>query len=302
MANYLSLTVIFQGGNLNYSESTSSIMSLKRLTFKGKSFSYISRQSLRYDIVRIMHEEYNIPLTPPGSDGKVVQFDGDAKIDQYPEIDLFGYMKTSGEGTKGKIRKAVVRLSDAISLEPWNNDIDYANNMGLSHRKEGLENMIFQAEIHKSFYTYTITIDLDNVGKDVNDKIDLSNKDKLDRIILLLDTIKILYRDIKGRREDLSPLFVIGGVYKSGNPFFYNKISLTYVRDSIQIVPEPINDTLEKTYLKNLKVKDSTYLGYVDGIFENINEIDLEENRRLNINEFFEKIKEDVKSAYQGSK
>lgn len=29
----------------------------------------------------------------------------------------------------------------------------------------------------------------------------------------------ILYRDIKGRRENLSPIFVIGGIYDRKNPF-----------------------------------------------------------------------------------
>ncbi|HON17206.1 MAG TPA: type I-B CRISPR-associated protein Cas7/Cst2/DevR, partial [Spirochaetota bacterium] len=157
MANFLTFTVVFKGSNLNYGESTANVTGLKRLSFQGKSYSYISRQALRYDIVRIMNEEFEMNLTPVGSDGKVVQFEANATIKDYPEIDLFGYMKTAGEGSRGKIRKAIVRLSDAMSLEPWNNDIDYGNNMGLSSRKEGVDNMIFQTEIHKSFYSYTVT-------------------------------------------------------------------------------------------------------------------------------------------------
>jgi CRISPR-associated protein Cst2 len=300
MANFLSLTIVFHGSSLNYGESIGNITGLKRVSFKGKSYSYISRQALRYDIVRIMNEEFGMKLTPVGSDGKVVQFEASATIEDYPEIDLFGYMKTSGSGSKGKIRKAIVRLSDAVSLEPWNNDLDYGNNMGLSARNQQLDNMIFQTEIHQAFYSYTITIELDNVGQDKNDNINLTKEEKIQRVILLLDSIKLLYRDIKGRREDLSPLIIIGGIYESGNPFFYNKATLLYGKDNIKIKPEAINDTLHKTYLNNKKVSDTTFLGYVDGIFDNINSINIDgDDKKLNIEDFFKKIKEELTNIYR---
>lgn len=298
MANFMTLTVLFKGSNLNYGESASNVTGLKRLSHQGKSYSYISRQALRYDIVRIMNENFNIPLTPVGSDGKVVQFETKATIRDYPEIDLFGYMKTSGEGSRSKIRKAIVRLSDAVSLEPWHNDIDYGNNMGLSSRKEGLDNMIFQTEIHKSFYCYTLTIDLDKVGVDTNDKINLENTEKKRRMNLLLDSLKILYRDIKGRREDLSPLFVIGGIYNSGNPFFYNKLNLEFGQNSVKINAVPINEILERTF-GGEKVKDNTFIGYLNGVFANINQINLSDDRKLNIENFFEKIKEKLIEVYE---
>jgi CRISPR-associated protein Cst2 len=298
MSKFLSLTIIFKGGSLNYGESTANVTALKKLSSKGKSYSYISRQALRYDIVRIMHEEFGMPLTPVGSDGRVVQFEANAKIDEYPEIDFFGYMKTAGEGSRGTIRKAIVRLSDAVSLEPWNNDVDYGNNMGLAARSDNLDNMIFQTEIHKTFYTYTMTVDLDKVGVDDNYGIKLEKVEKIKRLNMLLDTIKILYRDIKGRREDLSPLFIIGGIYESGNPFFYNKVNLSFGRESVKLIVEPINETLEKTYHESKKVKDSTLLGYVDGVFDNIAKIALEDNKKLSIEDYFKTIKGKLEEVY----
>lgn len=298
MPNFLTFTSMFNGASLNYGESIANITSLKRLSYKGKSYSYISRQALRYDIVRIMNEEFNIPITPVGTDGKVVQFEANAKIDAFPEIDLFGYMKTSGEGAKGKIRKAIVRLSDAISLESWNNDIDYGNNMGLAARKKELVNMIFQTEIHRSFYTYTITIELDNVGIDKNDNINLPDKIKEERVNLLLDAVRLLYRDIKGRREDLSPIFAIGGIYNSGNPFFYNKLELNFSKDTIKIKAEPINEILEREF-NNIKVRDSTYIGYLDGIFSNIDDINnISSDKKGGIDNFFNELKKSVKKVY----
>jgi CRISPR-associated protein Cst2 len=173
-----------------------------------QTYTYISRQAIRYNIVNQM----NCANTPVEDMG-VVQFAPSATIDEYPEIDLFGYMKTSSksDGKNGtqKVRPAVVRLSNAVSLEPYKSDIDFLTNMGLAKRA-GLNNAIAQSEIHHSFYCYTITIDLDRVGIDENDDIELESREKARRVNALLEAVEFLYRDIKGRRENLAPIFAIG--------------------------------------------------------------------------------------------
>lgn len=82
--------------------------------------------------------------------------------------------------------------------------------MGLAVRGN-LENGIAQSEVHRSYYAYTMSIDLDRVG--IDGEIDIDKEEKAERVKILLDTMQYLYRDIKGRRENLSPLFVIGGRY-----------------------------------------------------------------------------------------
>lgn len=59
-----------------------------------------------------------------------------------------------------------MRLSNAISLEPYQSDLEFLTNMGLAQR-QNLENGIAQSEIHRSYYSYTISIDLDRIGVDV---------------------------------------------------------------------------------------------------------------------------------------
>ena len=54
-------------------------------------------------------------------------------------------------------------------------------------------------------------------------------KERAKRVIKLLNTIKFFYRDIKGRRENLSPIFAIGGVYDIKNPFFENRLKLKII-------------------------------------------------------------------------
>ncbi|AHF96833.1 CRISPR-associated protein [Desulfurella acetivorans A63] len=309
---YLHFGVVFKAANLNYGESIGNIMSLKKLSVEEKTFSYISRQALRFDIVRILEEECNYNKAEIDKAQGVVQFSKDSTIDKYPEIDFFGYMKTEKKKqtkkdeasqeeekeAKTKIRKAVVRLSDAISLEPFYNEIDFSTNMGLASRS-ALDNDIYQTEIHKSYYTYTITIDLDKVGVDENDKIYLENEEKVKRLNALLYAIKVLNRDIKGKRENLSPLFIIGGIYSSGNPFFYNQIKLSFSKDGIMINDDIINAVLQTKMFNGETVGDKTYLGFVPGYFNNIDKISLQVDKKMGTESFFEALKNDISNYYK---
>ena len=50
----LSITLIFKGQSLNYSEGIGNISELKKLTRgDGSVYTYASRQALRYDMVRL---------------------------------------------------------------------------------------------------------------------------------------------------------------------------------------------------------------------------------------------------------
>ena len=80
-------------------------------------------------------------------------------------------------------------------------NLEFLTNMGLAARGK-LENGIAQSEIQRSFYTYTITVDLDRVG--IDGEVQITGEEKADRVKTLLDTVQYLYRDIKGRRENLS--------------------------------------------------------------------------------------------------
>ena len=285
----MTITIVFEGESLNYGEGIGNVTSLKKVTrSNGESFSYISRQALTYDIRRIMGINY----TPLSLDGTVIQFAPDATIYDNPEIDLFGYMKTV---KPTKTRSAVVRVSNAISLEGFNADLDFLTNKGLLDRynlssgesKDG--GNISQSEIHKSFYVYTITVDLDKVGIDENDMIEIPNEEKANRIISLLNAIKFLHRDIKGRRENLSPVFAIGGVYDIKSPFFENRVKLS----SKGIDVNPIKDTLN---LDN-KISCNTQVAVVKGIFNNDNELESELNT-VSMSEFFNSLESKIKEYY----
>ena len=132
MRKGLTITFIIEGESANYGEGFGNITSLKKISRgDGETYTYISRQALRYNIVQQMGcDDTQVEAMGSGSK-KVIQFHPDATIDKYPEIDLFGYMKTvKGEGAV--TRSAVVRLSNAIALESYQGDIDFLTNMGLA--------------------------------------------------------------------------------------------------------------------------------------------------------------------------
>lgn len=294
MAKHLHLAIIFKASNLNYGESIGNILSLKKMASEGKNYSYISRQALRYDIVRLLNENYNFGLTPTDRDSGVVQFSEDTSIKDYPEIDFFGYMKTGS----GKIRKAVVRLTDATSLEPFNNDTDFATNMGLANRNDQkLDNDIFQSEIHKTYYAYTITLNLDDIGQDTHDEISLEKAEKAKRVKALCNVLKLLYRDIRGKRENLSPLFVIGGLYDCGNPFFYNRLKIEFKKEGNFINADMIKDVLAVTMPPNgSTVKSQSMLGCIPGEFKNVENIGL---NVLSVEKFFVELNSEIDKYYR---
>ena len=290
----LTFTAVFLAQSANYGEGIGNVAALKKISRnRGEQYTYISRQAIRYNII----EQLGEPLSPVNAEGsgdkKVVQFSAETTIKDYPELDFFGYMKTT-KGENSKNRSAIVRLSNAVSLETFKGDLEFLTNKGLADRAGEFPN-IAQAEIHKSYYKYTLTIDLDKIGVDELDNINIDNKEKARRVKKLLDTISLLYRDIRGRREDLKPLFIIGGVYDIKNPFFENIVDIKNNRIAIEKLYSGIYDYIEK----------DTLCGIVKEQFDNDTEVETElKKKNITITdtpEFFKKIKEKVDEYYDKS-
>jgi len=283
----MTMTIIFQAESANYGESVGNVASLKKISRnRGEQYTYISRQAIRYNIA----EQLGEPLAPVSAEGsgdkKVIQFSENATIADYPEIDFFGYLKTE-KGSGGRKRSAKVRLSNAISLETFKGDLDFLTNKGQADKINSDMN-IAQAEIHKSYYRYTITADLDQIGIDEEYDIYLDNSEKSRRVKKLLDTISMLYRDIRGRREDLKPLFVIGGLYDIKNPLFQNVVN---VKNNCIMVNE-ISSVLYEG------IKEHTFCGIVDNCFDNTNEVK-EVLNATSVPIFFASLKDKVAEYYE---
>ena len=291
----LTFTAIFLAESANYGEGIGNVATLKKISRnRGEQYTYISRQAIRYNIVEQLGENKANVKAEGSGDKKVVQFSAETTIKDYPELDFFGYMKTV-KGDNSNNRSAIVRLSNAVSLETFKGDLEFLTNKGLVDRIDRNEKVfpnIAQAEIHKSYYKYTVTIDLDKIGIDELDEIEIKKEEKARRVNKLLDTISLLYRDIRGRREDLKPLFIIGGVYDIKNPFFENVVDVRNNKILVEKLTSGIYDFIE----------NDTAIGIVKEQFENDTEIETELAKRnikvLNVPEFFKQLKNKIGEYY----
>lgn len=292
----LTITMIFKAQSLNYGEGVGNISELKKLTRgDGSIYTFASRQALRYDITRLGNKMFNWKLdNAVDKSQKVIQFKKELTIQESEEIDLFGYFKTCKKDN-AQVRSAAVRLSHAISLESYKSDMEFLTDEGLADRINENPDPA-NIEQHLSYYTYTVTIDLEKIGIDGN--IVLSNNERTRRIIELLEIIKVLNRDIRGREENLSPLFAIGGLYKLNSPFFLGRIILDGKNEMFSINLNIIKDTM-RLKLGQESIEHDTKIGLIKDIFKNEQDIrDIFGEKVLDIQQFFESLENEVKEYY----
>ncbi len=297
----LTLTIIFKAQSLNYGEGIGNISELKKLTRgNGNVYTFASRQALRYDIARIGNKLYDWNIEVVDKSKGTIQFKDELNIKDSQEMDLFGYMKTSKKSAENEdggseTRSAAVRLSHALSLEEYKSDMDFLTNKGLADRIEQFPNLA-NVEQHLSYYTYTVTVDLSKVGKDRN--IELSQEEKTNRVLQLLEIIKVLNRDIRGREENLSPLFIVGGIYNINSPFFLGRIKLEAKGEDFKIDTKVLESAMELKIGEN-SVKENTFAGIVPNEFKNEEELqELFGDKMLGIQKFFDKMEKEVKEYY----
>ena len=293
----LSITLVFNASSLNYGEGIGNISELKKLTRgDGSVYTYASRQALRYDIVRLGKKLFDWKYYDIVDDKQgTVQFKKELTIKDSEEMDLFGYFRTT-KSENSDTRSAAVRLSNAMSLEDYKSDMEFLTNKGLADRIKRHADPV-NIEQHLSYYTYTITIDLEKIGKD--EEIELSNEEKTKRVDQLLDIVKILNREIRGREENLSPVFAIGGMYDINSPFFLGRIKLNGKNGEFTLDTEMLRDTTTLT-IGNKSIFDDTKVGILKNTFKNETEIEkIFEGKTTNIEEFFKDLKEKVNEYYK---
>ena len=111
--------------------------------------------------------------------------------------------------------------------------------------------------------------------------------------------IKVLNRDIRGRQENLSPLFIIGGMYDLNTPYFLGRIKLENKDDGFSINTNVLKDTMKLKIGENT-IENDTKIGIVKDIFKNEQELEnMLPERIYDIQTFFEKLEEKVKEYYK---
>ncbi len=289
----LTLTVLANMTS-NYGEGLGNISSVQKVFKNGKSYATRSRESLKNAIMVQSGMYDDLKTTVDGATQKLVSDDLNATNCRALEG---GYMNTTGNTY---IRKSSFYLTDAIACDDFVNETRFHNNLYLASnfannnklnlqekgnaKKCGL--MPYQYEYDKTMKMYSITIDLEMIGKDENfDAIEADAKEKAARVIAILDAVETLNLVVKGNLDNAEPLFVVGGLTDRKTHYFENVVKVK--EDKLLITPD----------LKDRIAKGCNAALLEGGNFKN--EIEIKnELTPISVSKFFEDLRKQVNTYY----
>ena len=292
----LTLTVVANMTS-NYSEGLGNIASVQKVFRNRKVYTIRSRESLKNAIMVQSGMYDDLQTDVNGATQKMVNKELNASNCRALEG---GYMSTKGTTN---IRKSSFYLTDAISCESFVNETRFHNNLYLANNyananKINLQEkaveaglMPYQYEYDKSLKVYSITIDLEMIGKDENFENEANykeadNKEKADRVNSILDAIENLSLTVKGNLDNAEPVFVVGGLSDRKTHYFENVVK---VEEDRLVVSKDLIEKVAKGYNVGL-LRGQTF----------INEGEIEEKLNpMSVMSFFDKLREDVNAYFE---
>ena len=145
--------------------------------------------------------------------------------------------------------------------------------------------MPYQYEYDKALKVYSITIDLDMIGKDENFKVEADNNEKAHRVNAILDAIENLTLTVKGNLDNAEPVFVVGGLSNRKTHYFENVVK---VENEKLILSDDLKEKISSEYSVALLKSN---------VFNNQAEI-IKELQPKSIVTFFNELKSEVKNYY----
>lgn len=275
----------------NYSEGLGNISSVQKVFKNKKIYSMRSRESLKNALMVQSGWYEDLQTEVNGATQKKVDKELNAANCRALEG---GYMSTKD---MTYIRKSSVYLTDAISTESFVNETRFhnnlylagnfakANNMNLQNKAGDAGLMPYQYEYDKSLKVYSLTIDLEMVGKDENFDTEADKDEKVARIEALLDAVETLSLVVKGNLDNAEPIFVVGGLSDRKTHYFENAVR---VENNRLVISESLQEKLEK--------------GYSCGLLKGAvldNEMEIEDALKpVSVEKFFESLKADLHAYY----
>ena len=293
--NALTLTVVANMTS-NYSEGLGNIASVQKVFRNRKVYTIRSRESLKNAIMVQSGMYDDLQTEVDGATQKLANETINASNCRALEG---GYMSTKGTTN---IRKSSFYLTDAISCESFVNETRFHNNLYLANNYANAQNinlqknaseaglMPYQYEYDKSLKVYSITIDLDMIGKDENfaqekGYVEASKEEKAARVNAILEAIENLSLTVKGNLDNAEPIFIVGGLSKVKTHFFENVVK---VEEDELILSEDLK----------LKVEKGFKVGFLEGNTLR-NESEIKNGLKpMSIVKFFDNLRIDVNNYY----
>lgn len=295
----LTLTVVANMTS-NYSENIGNIANVQKVFKNGKVYTIRSRESLK-NALMVQSGLYDDLQTSLDDSKKkvVVQKNVNEKLNAANCRALEGgYMNTMGTTY---IRNSSIYVTDAISCESFVNEPRFHNNLYLASNyaqanglnvqnnadKVGL--MPYQYEYDKGLKCYSVTIDLEMVGKDKNFDMEASPKEKAERVIMLLNAIENLSLVVKGNLDNAEPIFVVGGLSERKTHYFENVVHVE--KDCLELSGDLVH-----------KKNQGFYAGLLRGNML-LNEAEIERKlETMEIADFFQKLIEEIQEYFDVNK
>lgn len=292
----LTLTVL-SNMTSNYSEGLGNIASVQKVFRNRNVYSMRSRESLKNAIMVLSGMYDDLKTHVDGATQKLANKELNASNCRALEG---GYMSTKGTTY---IRKSSIYLTDSVSCESFVNENRFHNNLYLATNSAKEKNiniqekakeaglMPYQYEYDKSLKVYSITIDLEMIGKDENFENEegykeAENTEKAARVKAILDAVETLSLTVKGNLDNAEPIFIVGGLSDRKTHYFENVVK---VEEERLIISNDLKDKINK--------------GYRVGLLEGRNLRNEEEIKKelepISITKFFDELKSDV-DAYFG--
>lgn len=291
----LTLTVVANMTS-NYGEGLGNIASVQKIFKNRKVYTIRSRESLKNAIMVQSGIYDDLQTDVNGATQKMVNKELNASNCRALEG---GYMSTKGTTN---IRKSSFYLTDAISCESFVNETRFHNNLYLANNyananKINLQEkaveaglMPYQYEYDKSLKVYSITVDLEMIGKDENfagedGYKEADNNEKAARVNAILDAIENLSLTVKGNLDNSEPVFIVGGLSDRKTHYFENVVK---VEEDKLVISQDLKGKIGKGY----------YVGLLEGkAFQNENEIKRELEPK-SIVEFFDIVRSEVNAYF----
>lgn len=291
----LTLTIVANMTS-NYGEGLGNIASVQKVFKNRKVYTIRTRESLK-NAVMVQSGMYDdLKTESNGATQKMANEELNASNCRALEG---GYMNTKGTTN---IRKSSFYLTDAISCESFVNETRFHNNLYLANNFADANNinlqekagdaglMPYQYEYDKSLKVYSITIDLEMIGKDENfeqeeNYKEASNDEKASRVNSILDSIENLSLTVKGNLDNSEPVFVVGGLSDRKTHYFENVVK---VEEDKLLISQDLKARINKGY----------YVGLLEGkVIQNESEIKRELEAR-SITEFFDIVRNEVNAYF----
>lgn len=291
MKRALTMTIVANMTS-NYSEGLGNISSVQKVFRQQHVYAMRSRESLKNAICVQAGLYEDLQTSLDGAMQKFVSEEVNAATCRALEG---GYMSTKG---LTYVRNSSFYLTDAVACDAFVNETRFHNNLYLASKhakdnglsvqndadKTGL--MPYQYEYDKSLKEYSLTIDLEMVGKDDNFHTEASPEEKKERVIQLMDAVRNLSLVVKGNLDNAEPLFIVGGLSERKTHYFENVV---HVKNGALAITPDLKDKLSEGYACALLKGDN---------FSNEDEI-VRELNPSSVKQFFDDLKQQVSSYYK---